>query len=277
MRTASIIVVTLLLASAARAAPCSLSPAVLAPLRHPTAATDGEWKESRKALYRLMTDAACAKGPADASSRAVLFDLLEAEMTLDYKQLFKEWERRDGKPLSEGAAEGPLVLQRDLLAYIDRIVTPRDLPYRDVILQYANGTAIARLGREVRLDVKKQAGTSPKFLHGVARRSSQEEAFRAIGFWLDPADTTLTPAEKREFAFSIAGALPPDGTVLLGPHEREVTTIVQALGKSNVPEIEEKLRAWRHAFENRNGAGHSLARITQEAADQVRARARKSS
>jgi hypothetical protein len=98
---------------------------------------------------------------------------------------------------------------------------------------------------------------------------------RAIGYWLNPSDPTLTSDEKRVFALFVAGALPPDGQVLSGAHTRVVEAIVEALGNSDVPEIEGKLRAWRHTYENANGTGTTLGRLALEAADRIKTRAKK--
>jgi hypothetical protein len=255
------------------ASPCELSPSVLEVYHHVTTATASEWKASRQSLNRLLSET-CADGPRSAVSRDVLFRAVAQEMTLDYKQVFAAWAQQDGTPPAEGSAEGIAMFQRDLLDYLDRIVTPNDLPRKDIILAYANGQAIARLGKSVKRDVFKQAGTPPKRLSGLVQHDAQAEAMRAIGYWLVPTDATLTVSEKRQFALFVAGALPPDGVVLGGSHTRAVTAILEALGRSDVPEVEEKLRDWRHLYENRNGTGDTISRIAQESADRVRQRRR---
>jgi len=278
MRTASILMLSALLGFAAHAAPadtsCELSPSVLDVYRKPLSATSAEWRASRDAVNAVFATR-CASGPRSAASRAVLFAVLEHEMTLDYDAVFAAWARQDGKPLSEGAGEGIAYFQKDLLEYLDRITAAKDVAHKDVILRYANGTAIAKLGRAVKKEVFKQAGTPPQHFYGLIEHNPQAEAMRAIGYWLRPSDDTLTADEKRDFALFVAGALPPDGHVLSGAHARAVETIVEALGNSDVPEIESKLRSWRHAYENASGTGTTIGRLAGEAADKVRSRAKK--
>jgi hypothetical protein len=253
--------------------PCGVSPALVDVYRNPTSATSAEWTAARKAANDLMLTSCEAGGPKDKASRALIFSLLEKELTVDYDAVFAAWQKRSGKPLSESAAEGVRYFQQDLLSYIDRIVSPQDLPHRRIILEYANGLAIAKLGRAVKDEVIQQSGRRPKTIYGLVRQNRQEEAFRAIGYWLDPADATLTAAEKRQHAMEIAGVLPPDGVLHSDLHTRMVTTVVEALGHSDETQVEEKIRSWRHTYENANGTGDTIADLAQKSADKIRTRA----
>lgn len=277
MRLRPVFILATVLCVAAHAAPamppCELSPAALEVYRKPLSATAAEWRASRDAVNAVITKR-CPSGPASAASRAVLFAVLEQEMTLDYDAVFTAWARQDGKR-SEGAGEGVAYFQKDLLDAIDRITSAKDVAHKEIILKYANGTAIAKLGRAVRAQVLRQAGTPPEHFYGLVEQNPQAEAMRAIGRWLSPSDTTLTADEKREFALFVAGALPPNGHVLAGAHTRAVETIVEALGNSDVPEIEGRLRSWRHSYENVNGTGTTLGRLALEAAEKVKQRAKK--
>jgi hypothetical protein len=143
------------------------------------------------------------------TSRAMIFSVLEKEMALDYTPVFAAWQARRGKPLSEGAFEGVLYFQRDLLAYVDRMVSPRDLQYRDTILEYANGLAISKLGRSVKDQVIEHSGMRPKSLHGLGQKNRQEEAFRAIGYWLEPAHGDHCRRSARAFRRGSRGGEDP--------------------------------------------------------------------
>jgi hypothetical protein len=268
------ILLSVSLTTALHAAPklCNISPAILDVYRHPVTATSAEWAATRNTMNDLM-NASCADGPKDEASRAVIFSLLEKEMSLDYTAVFESWQKRSGKPLSEGAFEGVLYFQRDLLTYIDRIVSPRDLEYQNTILEYANGRAISKLGRSVVTRVIEQSGKHPSSLHGLGQKNRQEEAFRAIGYWLDPDDSTLTAAEKTRHSIELTGILPPDGLLRSDLHSRMVATVVEALAHSDERRVEEKIRAWRHTYENANGTGDSIAALAQKAADQIKIKA----
>ena len=45
-------------------------------------------------------------------------------------------------------------------------------------------------------------------------------------------------------------------------------------GNSDVPEVEDKLRAWRHSYEIRNGVGDTISHIAQESADRIRSKSK---
>jgi hypothetical protein len=258
--------------AATRAVPCKVSPSILEVYRYPTSASSAEWVASRKAVSDLMLRSCEAAGPEDRVSRATLFALLEKEMNVDYQAVFATWQKRNAKPLSESASEGVLYFQRDLLTYIDQIVSPRDVQHADAILEYANGLAISKLGSAVKDRVVQQAGMRPKAIYGLVQQNRQEEAFRAIGYWLDPSDPTFTPAEKRRHALELTGILPGDGLLRTDLHMRLVTTVVEALAHSDEAEVEEKLRAWRHRYENANGTGDTIAEVAQMSADRIRSR-----
>lgn len=269
-------VLLVLLAAGAHAKPsdCAVSPAVLDVYSHPLTATKEEWR-ARLAGFEAMISGTCVDGPADAASRAVVFRFLEKEMTLDYAGVFKAWRAEDGRPLSEGAAEGFVLLQRDLLAYIDRIVVPSDVRHRDIILTYAGGRAISRLGAAVKDDVLRNAANPPARLHGLVGQNTQTEAMRAIGYWLDPASTVLTPAERAGHAKILVTALPKDGLLRdFDSHRRFVATALEALGRSDSAEAEEAIRAWRNVYIVHYGAGDELEDLATRSANAIQSRRR---
>jgi hypothetical protein len=266
--------VTVLCASSVHAKPgdCVVLPAILDVYSHPLTATKGEWR-SRRSGFEAMITGACVDGPADAASRAVVFEFLEKEMTLDYRSVFEAWRAEDGKPLSEGAAEGFAMLQRDLLDYVDRIVAPSDVRHRDIILTYARGRAIAKLGAAVKNDVLRNAATPPSRFHGLVQQNTQAEAMRAIGYWLDPASTVLTPAERREHAKILVTALPGDASLLVhDSHRTFAAAALEALGRSDSAEAEHAIRTWREMYVMHYGAGDELEETARRSAKAIQTR-----
>jgi hypothetical protein len=252
--------------------PCTVTTAMFDIYQAPTTASSQESTAARRAATDLMSSACFDRGPEDPAQRAIVFRLLEQEMLLDYDQLFAAREKRTGTARTESAFEGALFFQQDFLQFIDRIVTPADAPHRAIILTYASGLAIAKLGRAVKGDVFHQAGTPPKAFYGLVQQSPQTEALRALGYWLDPDSPVLTPAERTEYARVIATALPSDGFLREDFHIRFVMAALEALGRSDSAEAEDALRTWHNLYQANYGSGDSIEILAQESADRIRAR-----
>lgn len=263
-------------ASGPKVKPCTVTADMLSVYRDPAGASDQEWRAARNMALDLMVSECRATGPRRGPERAAVFELLEREMLVDYADVFAAREKRTGKPLSESAAEGPMYFQRDLSEFIDRIVTPEDIQYKEVILRYGGGLAISKLGKAVRSAVFRQAAEPARSFYGVEMRSPQVEAIRAIGYWLDPASPVLTAAERKEWAQVLATLLPNDGILLDAEHHpRLVRTALEALSRSDSTEAEQTIRTWRNVYQNNYGRGDSLEILAQEAADKIRSRNRK--
>lgn len=242
---------------AADAQRCTISRDVLRPYTAP-AATPQDFAASRRAFYARQSTA-CVAMPLSATEKGVLYRWLAKEMSLDWQSTFTAWERRGGK-VDEFSSEAVAHFQRDLLETIDAVTTTADVGHRETILRYAGGEAIARLGAEVRADVLASA-QRPAPLAGLARKHDpQEEAVRAIGYWLDPANKAFNVDEKRQMASVLTGLLSGDGSVKSGQY-RSTITILWALGRSDSADVEQKLSAWRHLNEARGG--HLVAEADQ--------------
>src|SRR5437763_12419877 len=257
----------------ASADPCKLRDELLNPYRSPATATREQWRLTKDAVSALESKS--CDGPRDEASRAVLFQIVEKEMTLNYGRILQDWEKQDGRPVSEGAVEGLSIFQTELLAYVDRITSPRDLPFRNTILRYGNGLAISKLGRPVVDAVVEQASHPPAALDGTIRHNAQEEAFRAIGYWLAPENNVIDAAEKQRLGRFLAGALPPDGVTGSGLQYRFTETLLRAIGNSDDGDVEAALGAWRQKHENSQGSGGSLDRIAGESLEKIRKRMKK--
>jgi hypothetical protein len=147
--------------------------------------------------------------------------------------------------------DGPGVgdFQRDLLDFLDRIVDPSYLAYRDTILKYGDGEAIAGLGPAVSADVRRILGTAPTTKGvGAGYRISHAAAFTAIGYWIDPENSRVPQEDKAAMTEFLIGALPPD------PHALETDlgyrigfALLQALAHSNDPTVVVRVRRWAAA------------------------------
>jgi hypothetical protein len=257
--------------NAPKATPCTVPASLLDIYSNLENVTAAEWNAARTTA-RGVIKACTAAAPKDPASRALLFSLLKQEMLVHYDPLLVTWQKRGDDYTMESTSEGILSFQRELLEMMDRMVSPQDMAHANIILEYANGLAISKLGREIKEQVLLQSGGRARFIYGLVLHNRQEENFRAIGYWLDPADKTLTAAEKSQFALTIAGALPRDGVINNEAHARFVTTIITALGNSSDPKVEEKLRAWQGMHEGAAGSDSSIADLAGQAADTIKKR-----
>jgi hypothetical protein len=246
--------------------PCTITRDVLKPYASPETASLADFAAARKTLVAMHTQR-CSGKVWTASEKKVLFDWLAAEMSLDWQNVFTAWERR-GVKVDEFSAEGVAGFQRLLLEDLANVTTSADLGYRDTILRYADGTAIAKLGRQVYGEVL-AAAQRPALLSGLGRKHDpQEEAIRALGIWLDPADKRFTTDEKQQMTRALTGLLSADGSYR--PREYRMTVaVLKALGSSDSPEVVEKLSAWRHLNATQGGG---LAVEAEQAANAVRER-----
>ena len=215
-------------------APCTVPASVLDIYSNVANASAADWNAARtttRDVIKACTEAA----PKDPASRALLFSLLKQEMLVHYDPILTAWQTRGDEYTAESTSEGILSFQQGLLALMDRMVTPQDIEHANIVLEYANGLAISKLGREDAEQVLIQSHARARFIYGLVLHNRQEENFRAIGYWLAPSDKTLTAAEKRKYALAIAEYL---------PNARFTKTVIEALEKSDDPAVKEKLRAW---------------------------------
>lgn len=258
-----------------KSVPCTVPASVLDIYSKVENASGAEWDAARTAT-RNVIQACTAAVPKDPASRALLFSLLKQEMLVHYDPILSKWQTRADEYTAESTAEGILSFQQELLALIDRMVVPADVEdvhHKSIILEYANGLAISKLGPAIKDEVLLQSGGRARFIYGLVLHNRQEENFRAIGYWLDSADKTLTAAEKSKFALALAQALPQNGIVNNEAHARMVTTILDALASSSDPAVEEKLRAWQGVYASVAGAGSSIAVLAGKTADKIKSRA----
>lgn len=233
---------------AADAQRCAISADVLRPYAS-ARATQADFATSRRALYARQSTA-CAATPWSAAEKDVLYRWLAKEMSRDWRSTLTD----------EFASEAVAHFQRDLLETIDAVTNSGDVAHRETILRYAGGKAIAKLGPAVRAEVL-AAAQRPTLLAGLGRKhDAQEEAVRAIGYWIDPADKSFNADEKREMARVVSGLLSDDGSVRPGGY-KSTTTILWTLGRSNSAQVEQKLSAWRHL--NAAHGGHLAAEADQ--------------
>ena len=247
--------------TAAASDSCALDRAVLmAPLRHPETAKPPEWHDSLVVLYRVMRS--CPKGPADRENRDLLFDYVNSKLSLDYVHLCQVW--------TGGHAEDGCIGedQQDLRDYLDRIVDPiLDLRYADVILEHANGRAIAKLGRPVMDRVLAMAVTEPNHLR--AGHDQQIAAITALGVWLAP-NSDFTTGEKGEFLEAIRSVRPPGDKVAGGRPHTIVRACLQALAKTDSPAVRQLLLAWADVYEAKYlRAEDELPRIARKGAEAI--------
>lgn len=254
---------------AADAQRCTISRDVLRPYTSATA-TAGDFAASRRAFYARQ-NVACAPTPWSAAEKAVLFDWLAKEMLVDWQSEFTAWERR-GVKVDEFSSEAVAHFQRALLDTIDAVTNAGDMRHRETILRYGSGKAIAKLGSAMHADVL-AAAQRPALLTGLGRKHNpQEEAIRAIGIWLDPAEKAFSATEKGTMSRTLMELLSDDGTYQPGDYKL-TNTLIRALGSSDSAEVAQKLSTWHHLNESRGGG---LAAEAAQAAQAVRERIQKS-
>ena len=245
------VIVTLALAvsfaasAAPKAAPCSVPASILDIYTNVETASAADWNAARTTT-RGVIKACTAAPPTDPASRALLFSLLKQEMLVHYDPILDAWDDRGDEYTTESMPEGILSFQQELLALMDRMVTPKDMEHANIVLEYANGLAISKLGREIAEQVLIQSSARARFIYGLVLHNRQEENFRAIGYWLEPGDKTLSAADKRRYALAIAEHL---------PKAQFRKTLTEALGKSNDPVVKEKLRAFESPLPATRGEG----------------------
>jgi len=154
----------------------------------------------------------------------------------------------------------------ELLDYLDEITTPQDTKYKSVILKFANGNAIAQMGRAVKPEVLAMATQwTPEKMYNSVRRNDQAEAVRALGYWIDPGDRTLTESEKREVSELLLGLLPAERPSIrsspeMSSAEHRVTqAAVEALGRSGDALVAQSLLKWSDSLPSYSTFRHSAA------------------
>lgn len=262
------LVFTLTAAAAAPHQTCVISAdsALLAPLRHPYAATTAEWTTAARVFFAITR--ACPSGPSDPKSRERLFAYIDGKLSLDYDRLCDIWTNGN-----RGSTDGCVneEEQHDLRAYLDKIVDPtRDSSETAMILKHGNGLAISRFGPTVKSRVIETASASQPYapLHDPGI-----EAFRALGYWLLPSETRFTSDEKTEFTTLLLHALPPADKVEGGRETLLTRGILQALGNSSSATVAQALRQWADLNESTLRYPSPLAANARTAAAAVGKRA----
>ncbi len=188
--------------SALAAAPCTLDREVLLPYELGAAATEEQWRDSRRAI---MDFTECDASAIDAASRRLFFEVVRAEFEADHKPALERWVAK--RPESEALFEAIRIFEYRLREVMDRIVTPDDGAFAETILAYGSAKAIAALGPAVQRDVIRQLG-KPGHAYGVAKQyDAQREAVGALGYWIDPADDSFSAAEKATFVAILTSLL----------------------------------------------------------------------
>ncbi len=219
----------LLFANVARGADCTLRGAVLDAVN--TNHQKPQYDRARRALYGLMM---CPDGPADYRSRVIFFKFVEQELAHDYTILGVADRDQDWR---EAAFEGELHYHFEIRLYLDRIVTPDDMPFKSMILRLANRQAISRLGRGAKADVLRSAQTD-QGESGIYHHRPQREALGALGFWIDPANEEFNAAEKQEINAFLIAELSKFGP---GRYSVMSDAIVDSLAHSDRAEAEQAL------------------------------------
>jgi hypothetical protein len=223
----------------AQAHDCTMSESVLLPYTHSSTATNLQWRQSGDAFENLY--AHCPAGPADRTSRAVFFQLVE----LVYKagETANRGERDPDR--SEAIWESANQYEFDLRQYMDRIVNERDVQFKSVILKTANGLAISRLGPDVKYDVLRIANVADPATVGAGHHAAYTQAFAAIGYWIDPGESRFASDEKREMTNLLLSklALYADRS-LIGQPYAAANSLLTALAHSDSPEALKTLQDW---------------------------------
>jgi hypothetical protein len=263
----SLLFATILAFSAAAAAahPCTIAQSsdLFRPLIAPETAGRAEWRASSRAAYQLMR--ACPSGPVDAESRRLFFRFIDQQFSLDYDHLQTVWAQQ-GEPLSEGGLEAVHYFRRDLLEYLDKIVTPADETAAPILLRHARGAALAKLGNGVKGQVIALA-QSKRVSKRWAERDEQVAAIDALGQWL--LSSAVSDADKRQFVAVIERALPPADDVPGGRVQAVAVAAIRALGNSSSAEVQQKLVAWADDYAKVNGADNDVANAAKDAVNAI--------
>ena len=250
------------------AQPCTITREVLKPYAAPATATQADFAASRAALVEVHTNR-CTGKVWTAAEKRVLYEWLVQEMSLDWQSVFAAWGRRGQTVDADLAWEGPLHFQRQLLEDVANVTTSADLAYRDTLLRFADGNAIAKLGHAAYADVL-AAAQRPALLVGLGRsRNPQEEAIRALGIWLDPDTPGFTAGEKADMARVLMGLLSDDLSYRSPVEYKMTNTLLRALAQSDSAEVAQRLSDWQKLNEAKGGSFVTEAR---EAAQAVRDR-----
>jgi hypothetical protein len=205
------------------------------------------WEEMALAKRHVLRFIACRSRP-DAASRAVLFHVVEKEFTFPYGEVGRRWMKargsRGGARSTRAESESQVHFEEELSRYLDRTVGPDDLPFRRIVLEFGSGRAIAALGREIRHEVVQQAGT-PTGPQGLTSHYPQAEAFKALGFWLDQDDETLTRGEKVTVQTLLLESLPTKAFLTGHRIQTPVTeAVLIALGHASDPHVADAVMQW---------------------------------
>lgn len=229
MKHIVVVLALLLITIVAQANDCFVTAAVLTPYAHSRSATRAEWRHSREAVESLMMR--CSSGPDNAHGRAIFYQFVEHEFTYTYVPRF------------EGESESVSQFQHELQQYMGKIVTPDDLSFKPMILRFGNAKSIAALGPAVRRDVMTLAREETQAV-GYSRSSPQQHAIGAIGYWLDPAESRFTSAEKEEMTQLLLDKIrDTPGRAVVGDPYATAYRAIEALSHADSPEVAAALRA----------------------------------
>jgi hypothetical protein len=265
----SLAIVALSALGQARAS-CALSAVDVRAWDSPDTSTYEEMALAKRHILRFI---ACRSRP-DAASRAVLFHVIEKEFTFPYTEVRRRWMKargsRGGGKSTRAESESQVHFEEGLSRYLDRTVGRDDLPFKRIILELGSGRAIAALGREIRHEVVRQAGT-PTGPKGLTRHYPQAEAFKALGYWLDQDDETLTREEKLTVQTLLLESLPKKAFLSGRRIQTPVTdAVLTALGHASDPHVADAVMQWSNGLP----ANWALRMEAQECATSVRQKVR---
>ena len=262
-----VVLTTQAVASPGRCAVAANSP-LLRAVRDPENTSEQVWRSASRELNRLMAE--CPDGPTDEASRRRFFnDYVAREFALDYRALGALWEKR-GEGLTTGGWESIEYERIELLNYLDRIVDPkRDQPYANIILDYGNGQAMARLGRSVKDQVLLRARPGG----GNQKPERRAEAIRALGHWTSARYSEFSRAEKQTFVSTIVEALPDPKAPMLSEQIILSRACIEALGRSSDLDAAKVLTSWASSQEQEKRFATELVVLARKAADAIRRRA----
>lgn len=247
---------------------CELSRDVLAPYVSSSLSTT-EYSEVRGRVQQFMDT--CPAGPASRESRATFFSFVEREFTTSYSPVLRHDYRTDER--EEAFVEAVMQFQGRLERYLETIVSPADVSYKNAFLLAANGRTLAAFGPLLKDEVIMLA-MNPKGMRKVTGAGlphyPQSAAFEALGLWSDPEDHRFSRKEKEEFAAMLRGALnaaKDEGQD--GMQQTLIRAVVNGVGHSDEKASERTLEAFAKRIKYRGG---STAKKTDEALRNVRKR-----
>lgn len=237
--------------------PCTLPDPVLAPYR--ANSTLADYKNAIVTMEDFM--ALCGSRQLSGPTRMLFFQVVSQEFAPGRDEVIDHL-------LAGTSSEGPYEMvnqyQRHLRDFMDTIVTSNDKGYSDVILAYGGGKAIAALGPSIKKQVHAALAPPVTFFGYHGPYSTQLDALNAIGQWIDPSETRFSPKDKAFFAKILTEGMNVSPGAFSSNTQRQLFTTLDALGHSDDPDVEQKVRDWAAKRDAADGNKNHALKVAEK-------------